>query len=166
MLFLLNMTAAHKALLLGAPSTVALLYTPSYEHLGIVPLEAMASGLPVLATSSGGPTETVVDAGLEAPTTTGLLRVPSAEVWATALRDLLALPAARRREIGAAGQRRTRARFSVDELARELERACRAAAEIGRPVVHEVAFLKVVVFLALGAFVFGAGLLAYCSGRT
>lgn len=164
-LFLLNMTNVHKALLLGAPSTVALLYTPSYEHLGIVPLEAMASGLPVLATSSGGPTETIVDDGLDSAATTGLLRVPSAEVWATALKDLLALPEARRKEIGAAGQQRTREQFSVAKLAQELDQACRAAAEIGLPILQEPGFLKLLIFVVLGTFVFGSGYLAYRSGH-
>lgn len=36
-----------------------LFYTPSNEHFGIVPLEAMYSRKPVIAVNSGGPTETV-----------------------------------------------------------------------------------------------------------
>ena len=36
-----------------------LLYTPAGEHFGIVPLEAMYCGTPVLAVNSGGPLETV-----------------------------------------------------------------------------------------------------------
>ncbi|KAL9184389.1 hypothetical protein ACHAXT_002475 [Thalassiosira profunda] len=36
-------------------------YTPHREHFGIVPLEAMDAGLPVVAIRSGGPMETVVD---------------------------------------------------------------------------------------------------------
>lgn len=38
----------------------ALLYTPSNEHFGIVPIEAMYMKRPVIACNSGGPTETVV----------------------------------------------------------------------------------------------------------
>ena len=36
-----------------------LLYTPSNEHFGITPLEAMYLGRPVIAVNSGGPLETV-----------------------------------------------------------------------------------------------------------
>ena len=36
-------------------------YTPHREHFGIVPLEAMDAGVPVVAIRSGGPMETIVD---------------------------------------------------------------------------------------------------------
>merc|ERR1719401_1965117 len=36
-------------------------YTPHREHFGIVPLEAMDAGVPVVAINSGGPKETIVD---------------------------------------------------------------------------------------------------------
>ena len=40
--------------------TSGLLYTPANEHFGIVPLESMAAGAPVVACNSGGPKETVL----------------------------------------------------------------------------------------------------------
>ena len=40
---------------------LCLLYTPSNEHFGIVPVEAMYARLPVIAVNSGGPKETVKD---------------------------------------------------------------------------------------------------------
>jgi len=39
---------------------VGLLYTPDKEHFGIVPIEAMSLGVPVIAVNSGGPKETVL----------------------------------------------------------------------------------------------------------
>lgn len=37
-----------------------MLYTPDKEHFGIVPLEAMARGRPVIAVATGGPLETII----------------------------------------------------------------------------------------------------------
>lgn len=42
-------------------SSYFLLYTPSDEHFGLVPVEAMAYGLPVIAMDSGGPKETIIN---------------------------------------------------------------------------------------------------------
>jgi glycosyltransferase involved in cell wall biosynthesis len=40
---------------------LAVVYTPDREHFGIVPLEAMYAGTPVVAVASGGPMETIQD---------------------------------------------------------------------------------------------------------
>ena len=58
-LFLLSVKSAFKDMLLK--SSKLLIYTPSNEHFGIVPLEAMLDGVPVLAANTGGPLETVVN---------------------------------------------------------------------------------------------------------
>jgi alpha-1,3/alpha-1,6-mannosyltransferase len=42
-------------------SSLAVVYTPTNEHFGIVPIEAMYAGAPVLASNTGGPLETVLD---------------------------------------------------------------------------------------------------------
>eukprot|EP00955_Chlamydomonas_euryale_P011176 120591-Chlamydomonas_euryale.AAC.1 len=57
-LFFTVCTRRQRALLLAACSVV--LYTPQNEHFGIVPLEAMAAGRPVVACASGGPLESVL----------------------------------------------------------------------------------------------------------
>ncbi|KAG5182594.1 alpha--mannosyltransferase, family GT4 [Tribonema minus] len=54
-----NLSNAERSQLLREASCV--LYTPDREHFGIVPLEAMYAGAPVVAVASGGPLETVLD---------------------------------------------------------------------------------------------------------
>ncbi|BGP13577.1 hypothetical protein JCM10213_008714 [Rhodosporidiobolus nylandii] len=162
-IFLLNASSSQKSLLLSAKNNVALLYTPMFEHFGIVPLEAMASGLPVLATNTGGPVETIVDAGLPSPSssdsstssTTGLLRPRDPSAWADALSALLALSPAQRAAIGEAGKKRVRERFSGEKLGEEMERACRDAASIGYAIPYEPGFKK---FLVAGFMAFGAAI--------
>jgi len=85
--------------------------TPWYEPFGIVPLEAMACGVPVVASAVGGLTDTVV-AGR-----TGLL-VPPRDIpaLADALEELLDDPQARRR-MGAAGRERVLERYRWDVVA-------------------------------------------------
>src|ERR1700761_1180912 len=61
-----------------------LIYTPRNEHLGIVPLEAMLAGVPVLAANEGGPRKTVVDGQ------TGWLRnVKEVDQWTKVIKDVL-----------------------------------------------------------------------------
>jgi glycosyltransferase involved in cell wall biosynthesis len=57
----------------------ALLYTPDNEHFGIVPLEAMNEGCPVVAVASGGPKETVSSGE------TGFLCAQTAESFCAAM---------------------------------------------------------------------------------
>lgn len=68
-LFLHSVPHLLKAMLLA--SARLLVYTPANEHFGIVPLEAMLAGCPVLAADTGGPRETVVEGR------TGWLRSPA-----------------------------------------------------------------------------------------
>jgi glycosyltransferase involved in cell wall biosynthesis len=99
---------AMPALLRSADAVVCV---PWYEPFGIVPLEAMACGVPVVATAVGGQIDSVVH-GL-----TGLHVPPRDPVaLAAALAGLLAAPE-RRAELGAAGRRRALDRFGWDRIA-------------------------------------------------
>lgn len=102
-------------------SADAVVCTPWYEPFGIVPLEAMACGVPVVAAAVGGLTDTVVDraTGLHVPP-----RDPAA--IARAVAELLADPELRH-ELGRAGQQRARMRYSWDRVAAETEKAYQQA---------------------------------------
>lgn len=143
--FLLNFTDSQRASLLTAKSSIALLYTPENEHFGIVPVEAMACGLPVLGVNSGGPTETVVDldADLEGQGATGLLRRPEADQWAKAMSTLFELSPERRARVADAGKERVREHFSSEKLGEEMESACYEAVSRGSIGLEEQCLLLV-----------------------
>lgn len=150
-IFLLNFTTAQRSYLLLSPNTLGLLYTPQNEHFGIVPVEAMACGLPVLAVNNGGPTETLVDIGpdMSDENSTGLLREANAESWAEAVKLICQLSKEQRERISAAGKRRVREMFSLDTLGKEMEEACRQAKRMG-PVGTEDMFILLVGTVSMG----------------
>lgn len=94
-------------------SADAVVCTPWYEPFGIVPLEAMACGVPVVANAVGGMTDTVVDR------VTGRLVPPRRpDLLARTLREVLADPALRA-GYGAAGADRAVSRYTWDRAARD-----------------------------------------------
>jgi alpha-1,3/alpha-1,6-mannosyltransferase len=101
------------------------LYTPTAEHFGIVPLEAMAAARPVIAVNHGGPTETIVQGE------TGWLAEPRPEAFADALGRVLGDPVAARR-MGETGWAHVRARFSRRAFGDRLEASLRALAASAR----------------------------------
>jgi D-inositol-3-phosphate glycosyltransferase len=92
-------------------SADAVVCVPWYEPFGMVPLEAMACGVPVVAAAVGGLVDTVVDGvtGRHVPP-----RQPTAlaRVLASLLRDRAGL-----RALGRAGARRARRRYGWDRIA-------------------------------------------------
>ncbi|WP_049573258.1 glycosyltransferase [Nonomuraea sp. SBT364] len=94
-------------------SADVLVTVPWYEPFGMVPVEAMACGLPVVASAVGGHLDTVAGAGLLVPP-----RRPRA--LARALREVLDSPD-RRRELGEAGARRARDRYAWPRVAEQTE---------------------------------------------
>ena len=59
------------------------IYTPTAEHFGYVPIEAMAAGRAVVAVNNGGPAETVLDGK------TGWLCAPTPDAFGEALATLV-----------------------------------------------------------------------------
>ena len=85
---------------------------PWYEPFGIVPVEAMACGVPVVGAAVGGLIDTVVDG------VTGVHVAPrDPERLAGAIRRLLDDPR-RRAALGSAGAARARERYGHDQVAR------------------------------------------------
>ncbi|NGY66309.1 glycosyltransferase family 1 protein [Lentzea sp. NEAU-D13] len=102
---------------------------PWYEPFGIVPLEAMACGVPVVASAVGGLTDTVVDG------VTGVLTPPrDPRALGRALRKLLA-DRSRGMAYGIAGQDRVDARYTWDEVAGQTEHVYRSVCASDRLVV-------------------------------
>jgi glycosyltransferase involved in cell wall biosynthesis len=117
--FLGQVPHAELPALLRSADTVAC--TPWYEPFGIVPLEAMSTGVPVIAAAVGGLRDTVVD------DVTGI-HVPPRDAAAIAA----AVEALRRepewaRALGRGGRARAVQRFTWDRVALDTERAYRKA---------------------------------------
>ncbi|KAL1530831.1 hypothetical protein AB1Y20_001727 [Prymnesium parvum] len=94
----------------------ALVYTPSFEHFGIVPLEGMAAGRPVIAVARGGPCESVVHGE------GGWLCEPTEAAFAAAFAEAARLSrAGELRARGAAARAHVEANFSLEEFGAKLE---------------------------------------------
>ena len=109
--FLRSFSDAQKLSLLKR--STCLIYTPSHEHFGIVPIEAMYMKRPVIAVNSGGPLETVQNG------VTGFLCNPDAESFAFAMQKFvkdLSLSS----KLGDAGKENVIKKFSFEVFAQHL----------------------------------------------
>ncbi|KAG9339405.1 hypothetical protein JZ751_023799 [Albula glossodonta] len=95
--------------------STCVLYTPSNEHFGIVPVEAMYTRCPVIAVNSGGPLESIADKE------TGFLCEPEAESFAESMEKFIRDPRLQV-EMGEAGRQRVLERFSLDAFADQLHK--------------------------------------------
>jgi len=106
----------------------AVVCAPWYEPFGIVPLEAMACGVPVVAAAVGGLIDTVVDqvTGIHVPP-----RDPAA--IATAIEQIVDQPELAA-AMGAAGRRRVCTLYSWDRVAAETARLYQLVVEQAEPL--------------------------------
>ncbi|WP_307083551.1 glycosyltransferase [Arthrobacter agilis] len=108
-------------------SADAVVCAPWYEPFGIVPLEAMACGVPVIAAAVGGLVDTVVHGktGLHVPPqdpaaiAAAIAEVVSDPDWAG--------------ELGGNGYRRVKARYSWSRIAADTEKAYQTALNAAAP---------------------------------
>lgn len=135
-------------------TALCVVYTPHNEHFGIVPLEAMYAGTPVLAVKSGGPMETILDG------TTGFLREPSPKAFGEALLQLIRDPT-KASTMGKAGNLHVQGTFGTKRLAREFQALlleCQARHRTNRP--HYVLWSKTGEYVVdvIYAVIFSLGL--------
>jgi alpha-1,3/alpha-1,6-mannosyltransferase len=144
-IFLLSVPNAVKTKLLQ--SARVLVYTPRNEHLGIVPLEAMLAGVPVLAADEGGPRETVVDGQ-----TGWLCSVDDVDQWSHIMRQILdgSIDDAAWQKMGHQGRHRVKALFSKEKMALRLDEELKALALVQRPP-----FQKTLIILGVGGILLG-----------
>lgn len=143
-LFLPSVSSELKDWLLQEASL--LLYTPTNEHFGIVPIEAMWAKTPVLATNTGGPLETVVDG------VTGWLREPDSEAWYRVIGHvLLESSDTELQEMGQRGHDRVAAHFTQKQLQEQLTAAAEKSVNTAR--VDESAVRRNVILVAISIVV-------------
>jgi glycosyltransferase involved in cell wall biosynthesis len=121
---------AHDALPALYRSADAVACVPTYEPFGLVPLEAMACGRPVVAAEVGGLADTVVDGVTGHHVPPGNPGAVAAAL--AALRD----DPRRARAMGRAGRRRAEAKYGWDRVAAAHE-------QVYDEVLHEVAVPEV-----------------------
>ncbi|GAP83805.1 putative glycosyltransferase family 4 protein [Rosellinia necatrix] len=148
-LFLQNVTNMLKEMLLS--SARLLIYTPANEHFGIVPLEAMLSGVPVLAANTGGPVETVVEEE------TGWLRSPdNVDEWTTVMdRVLYQLSSQDLARFSKTGIERVKNGFGESKMALHLDTIFDRMLQTERPIRGSSAMImfSVCIFSVVAAVV-------------
>lgn len=164
-LFLLSFPDRLKDSLLQAAKV--LIYTPSNEHFGIVPLEAMLASVPVLAADSGGPLETIVDGE------TGWLRSPTeASQWTDVLRKVIAPKDDQLlQEMGEKGKKRVLDNFSKTKMSQRFGEELDATIKGARPQATElgdvaIAFLFYMIALGVIGLVIREGTSPQLRGTT
>jgi alpha-1,3/alpha-1,6-mannosyltransferase len=148
-LFLLSVPNSLKSTLLSTSSL--LIYTPRNEHFGIVPLEAMLAGIPVLAANEGGPTETIIEGE------TGWLRnVSKVDEWAAVMRKVLSgqLDAKALQRMGENGKRRVAEMFSKEMMAKRFEEEINGLSGALRPPLADTNVLLAAAALIVAIFAY------------
>eukprot|EP01111_Echinosteliopsis_oligospora_P012125 TRINITY_DN4122_c0_g1_i1.p1 TRINITY_DN4122_c0_g1~~TRINITY_DN4122_c0_g1_i1.p1 ORF type:complete len:475 (+),score=91.40 TRINITY_DN4122_c0_g1_i1:66-1427(+) len=100
---------------------LALIYTPSYEHFGIGPLEGMYAARPVIAVNNGGPLETVKDGE------TGYLCESTPAAFCEAMRKLV-VDRKKAKDMGDSARAWVKSRFNLEVFSNHLDHIVREMA--------------------------------------
>lgn len=164
-LFLLSVPESLKATLLATARL--LIYTPSNEHFGIVPLEAGLAGVPVLAANNGGPLETIEDGE------TGFLKPPEkVDEWTDIIRECTnAKNTQNFHSMGEKGKKRAAEVFSESTMAQRLNDKLDETMKATRPQATELgdvgmAAILYAIFSVVIAVVIGEAFRLQKAGRT
>ncbi|KAK6362254.1 Alpha-1,3-mannosyltransferase-like protein [Orbilia blumenaviensis] len=152
-LFLPSVPSSLKSFLLRTASILA--YTPENEHFGIVPLEAMLVGTPVLATNTGGPLETVLDGG-----ETGWLRPPEPAEWTRIITTaLFELTDEERTALGERARSRVKDNFSKESMSATFQKELEIIYKTRRRMIkfHDVMMPVVVSTVVIAGLLAGVG---------
>jgi glycosyltransferase involved in cell wall biosynthesis len=94
-------------------AALCIVYTPHLEHFGIVPLEAMYAGRPVIAVNSGGPMETIIHEK------TGFLCDGTPSTFCDALLSLVKNYPELSTTMGKAGHEHVKAKFGLERFQKQ-----------------------------------------------
>lgn len=111
--FIPSFTNDQKILLLK--NAKCLVYTPSNEHFGIVPVEAMYSECPVIACNSGGPLESILEGE------TGFLVDPTETGFYNGIQKVLLMDKDDTRRMRIAAKSRVENMFSLVSFTKQLD---------------------------------------------
>lgn len=101
-----------------------LLYTPTFEHFGIVPVESMLYRTPVLAIDRGGPLESIINYnGSNLDKATGYNRPNDVKEWAAVITSHLSeLSQDKKKQMGDNGYNRVKQVFSREQMTLAFEK--------------------------------------------
>ncbi|RLV84001.1 Alpha-13/16-mannosyltransferase ALG2 [Meyerozyma sp. JA9] len=132
-----------------------LLYTPTFEHFGIVPVESMLHKTPVLAANTGGPTETIVDYdGTNLSSATGFCRPTDPDTWGEVIVPYYTqYTDETRQKLGENGYVRVAAKFSRQEMAEQFSQSLTASTRVPKKTNFLVLVLGNVEWILLAVAV-------------
>lgn len=136
-----------------------LLYTPSFEHFGIVPVEGMLYKIPVLGVNNGGPLESIVNYdGTNLEKATGYTVEPDHEKWSKVMIEFYSNTDQEVKQcLGENGYRRVIEIFSRQQMALSFMDNLHAASlstKIKVPALKYLRYEVVVMLIALLVYIY------------